>query len=120
MANEQINQLAALGLPVLGTDKLIVQRGAARATALEIQNSGLVTGPAVATDGAVVLYDGVTGKLIKNGVLPANLITGGVTFIAVPATPTSAGTAGQMAVSAFHLYICTALNTWRRVAIGSW
>lgn len=46
--------------------------------------------------------------------------SGTISFVSVPATATSSGTAGQVAVSAFHLYICTATNTWRRCAIGSW
>ena len=41
-------------------------------------------------------------------------------IVAVPATPTSAGTAGQVAYDATDLYICVATNTWRRVAISTW
>jgi hypothetical protein len=41
-------------------------------------------------------------------------------FSSVPATATSTGTAGQMAYDSSFFYICTATNTWRRVAIASW
>jgi hypothetical protein len=44
-----------------------------------------------------------------------------VTSVAVPATATSTGTAGQIAYdSAGYVYICTAANTWRRAAISAW
>lgn len=38
----------------------------------------------------------------------------------VPASATSAGTAGQRAYDNSYIYICTATNTWRRMAISSW
>lgn len=38
----------------------------------------------------------------------------------IPATPTSTGTKGTIKWNATHLYLCTATNTWRRVAIGTW
>lgn len=40
--------------------------------------------------------------------------------VAVPATATSAGFVGQIAYDSSFLYICTAANVWRRVAIASW
>lgn len=41
-------------------------------------------------------------------------------WIAVPSTATSTGKQGQMAADSSFLYICTATNTWRRVAIAAW
>ena len=40
--------------------------------------------------------------------------------VAVPATSTSAGVVGQIAYDSSWLYICTAANVWRRVAIATW
>jgi hypothetical protein len=40
--------------------------------------------------------------------------------ISIPATPTSTGTKGTIKWNTTHLYLCTATNTWRRVAIGTW
>lgn len=40
--------------------------------------------------------------------------------VAVPATATATGALGQWAADASYLYICTAANTWRRVAIAAW
>jgi hypothetical protein len=41
-------------------------------------------------------------------------------WVAVPATATSAGVAGQVAYAAGFLYVCVATNTWRRTALSSW
>jgi hypothetical protein len=37
-----------------------------------------------------------------------------------PASATAAGTQGQIAWDVNYIYICTATNTWKRVAIGTW
>jgi hypothetical protein len=38
----------------------------------------------------------------------------------VPASATAVGKAGTIAISTTHIYICTATNTWKRVAIATW
>lgn len=40
--------------------------------------------------------------------------------VAVPSTTSSAGVLGEWAADASHFYVCTAANTWRRVAVGTW
>lgn len=37
-----------------------------------------------------------------------------------PATASSTGTAGDIAYDSGFLYVCTATNTWKRVAIATW
>jgi len=37
-----------------------------------------------------------------------------------PASATASGTAGQIAWDTNYIYICTATNTWKRVAISTW
>ena len=37
-----------------------------------------------------------------------------------PAVANNAGTAGRFAISGDYLYVCTATNTWKRVAISTW
>lgn len=39
---------------------------------------------------------------------------------AVPASASSYGQAGEVAIDASHIYICTATNTWKRAAISTW
>jgi hypothetical protein len=38
----------------------------------------------------------------------------------VPASASAAGNEGQIAWDADYIYICTATNTWKRVAIATW
>jgi hypothetical protein len=37
-----------------------------------------------------------------------------------PATASSTGTLGEIRIDANYIYICTATNTWKRVAIATW
>ncbi|RKF23384.1 hypothetical protein D6851_02620 [Altericroceibacterium spongiae] len=37
-----------------------------------------------------------------------------------PASATAPGTAGQIAHDADYFYVCTAANTWKRVALATW
>lgn len=39
---------------------------------------------------------------------------------AVPVLANSPGTAGEIAISTTHLYVCIAANTWRRTQLSSW
>ncbi len=41
-------------------------------------------------------------------------------LVAAPASSSAAGTAGQIAYDTSYLYVCTATNTWRRVAHATW
>jgi hypothetical protein len=43
-----------------------------------------------------------------------------VTFVPVPATSSSAGYPGQISADANYIYICTAANVWKRIALTSW
>jgi len=78
------------------------------------------------TDGGVNLGD---ASFQYNNVYTTNIVAsvGGtiagnpiVSKVAVPATATSAGVLGQVAADANFLYVCTATNTWKRVAIAAW
>ena len=44
----------------------------------------------------------------------------GVTSPTVPSSASDTGTAGTIAWDADFIYICTATDTWRRVAIATW
>jgi hypothetical protein len=41
-------------------------------------------------------------------------------YTTVPSSATATGVKGQYAVDASYYYICTATNTWKRVAIAAW
>ena len=42
-----------------------------------------------------------------------------VTEVAAPSTASSAGTAGQIAYDATHIYVCVATNTWVRATLAT-
>ena len=46
--------------------------------------------------------------------------TGAVTFVAVPASASATGTAGQISFDGSYLYVCIASSTWMRAAIATW
>ena len=41
-------------------------------------------------------------------------------WVTVPATASSAGTAGQVAYDSTHFYVCIASSSWVRVSLGAW
>jgi len=45
---------------------------------------------------------------------------GKLSATAAPATASSTGTAGEIRYDSSYIYICTAANTWKRVAIATW
>ena len=69
------------------------------------------------TTGGVIYVEG-------NELKWRNAATGVVTTVsgqvAVPATASSTGTAGQWAADASHYYRCIATNTWVRAALSTW
>jgi hypothetical protein len=64
-------------------------------------------------DGGFNVVPQGAGRIRENGNIAG-------TWVSVPSTATSTGKQGQMAADSSWLYICTATNTWRRVAIASW
>lgn len=42
------------------------------------------------------------------------------TFVTAPASASADGVKGQMACDGSYIYVCTAANTWKRVAIATW
>lgn len=45
---------------------------------------------------------------------------GGISWSSAPASPTSSGTAGDIARDSNYVYVCTASSTWKRAPIKSW
>lgn len=59
------------------------------------------------TTGQLYLHDGTGDKEIA--------VNAGV-----PASASAAGVTGQVAWDADHFYVCTATDTWKRVAVATW
>ena len=47
-------------------------------------------------------------------------IVGTISDVTAPATASSPGITGQIATDANYIYVCTATDTWKRVAIATW
>lgn len=61
---------------------------------------------------------------MQNGVKAVNNLTKSVdatfpNWVTAPASATAAGTPGQVAYDATHIYVCVATNTWVRATLGT-
>jgi hypothetical protein len=72
--------------------------------------------------GAGVVKANGTQVEVKGHTHTVAQVTGAAQWVAVPATATSTGTAGQLAAdpAGTFLYCCVATNVWRRVALTAW
>lgn len=105
LTNQAINAFASLSV-----GKLMVSGTEGYATLSNVSSLGGVTGGA--------RIGAISGQMY---ILDDSSITGQLPYlVAVPSTAGSSGRAGMMAADASFLYICTATNTWKRVAISSW
>jgi peptidoglycan/xylan/chitin deacetylase (PgdA/CDA1 family) len=68
----------------------------------------------------VTLYRSAANVLKTDDKFTAALGINMGTGVAVPATATSAGTAGDVAYDSSFVYVCVATNTWKRSALSSW
>lgn len=106
--------------------------------------TGVVLGPATATDNAIARYDSTTGKLLQDSLVTIDdagsvnilsgqsykingtaLAVGDITgarkaFVAAPAAANSTGAAGDEAYDADYYYVCVATDTWKRIALATW
>lgn len=82
---------------------------------LQVTQAGRV-GIGTTTPNAAYMLD------VVGGLNATTVSAGGVNigWVAVPASATAAGSPGQKAYDANYLYICVAVNTWRRTALASW
>jgi hypothetical protein len=89
------------------------------ATGLLVYQTDVTAGIYVFSGGVWTII-GVTGPTGPQG--PAGN-DGAITFVGVPATPTSTGTVGQQAYDSGNnlLYICVATDTWVRITpVATW
>jgi len=59
---------------------------------------------------------GISASLVLSGSSNVFRISNAQT----PASATATGTAGTIAWDTSYIYVCTATNTWKRVAISTW
>lgn len=73
-----------------------------------------------ATGQTLRFYAGATALI---AILSETLFTMAVPIIVLTSTPASAaatGTAGTVTWDSSYIYVCTATNTWKRIAISTW
>ena len=71
---------------------------------------------AVATQDGLMLWDAAGYPVAsRDGVWVRVAMLSGV-----PASASAPGSAGELAVDADFIYVCTATDTWKRVAIATW
>jgi len=81
---------------------------------------GVQMGAFIAPLGGFVLGYGLT-VISGSTTLQDTLIQGGLyTTPDTPASASASGMAGQIAVDTDYIYVCTATNTWKRVAVATW
>jgi len=105
------------GLPPVGPDVRVWAQDfrrtiAAQWSRLTYKRSGLT-----AAENGTLLWDNANGyPIVSKGGAYAQI---GL-FVGVPASATASGQAGELAQDTTHLYVCTATDTWKRVAISTW
>lgn len=82
-------------------------------TAMQVKSSGAVTINTTTDDGIA------TNKLQVNGNVKATQFRISALNTA-PASATATGTLGEIRITATHIYVCTATNTWVRTALITW
>jgi hypothetical protein len=91
---------------------LITISGSGDTRFLSTTDSTLTTNGAVRIDGGV----GIAKNLNVGGTIKGL----GAVESGTPASATATGTAGQVRWDTDYIYVCTATNTWKRVAISTW
>lgn len=99
--------------PVIGSTKYL------GATSADVDGTIDTT---LSRNAAGVWQMGTTAANASGSLLLTNLTASGNIIHATqtPATSSSTGTTGTITWDANYIYVCTATNTWKRVAIASW
>lgn len=65
---------------------------------------------------------GVTGTISPDGIVTGSIVAASLRTgpNSAPSGPTGPGQTGEIIVDANFIYVCTAPNTWKRVAIATW
>lgn len=100
-----------------GSGYMVLQGGSSKGIWLNVNNTTFGSGTAVA-----VLSTGEVGiaTTSPSAFLDVNSNTIRLRTARTPASATAAGNAGDICWDANYIYVCTATNTWKRVAIATW
>lgn len=123
MSDQKISQLTSLDNTTVAADDLlpivdVSETGIARSKKITLGDVLSISDPAYAV---VVQADIGTAP----NEVPLNQYLGTMAYentamVSVPASASAAGDVGQLAQDGSYLYVCTAQDTWKRVAIATW
>ncbi len=75
----------------------------------------------ITTGGVLRVEVGNTETQFNNAIrVSRGLVLGTAGAMAAPASASSSGDLGEIRIDANYIYVCTAFNTWKRVAIATW
>jgi len=103
-------------VPALGSDIDTGTDNVKYASSLAIANSSIVKGAGVVVADTLAAFNGTTGKLLKASSLSISAIAN---WVIAPSGKNSTGTVGQVAQDGNFMYVCTAVNTWKRSPIAT-
>jgi hypothetical protein len=124
--NEDINTDQYIIIEPTAPNHIHIRAGGTQdASSADLFLGGEVTNIVVSDSLDSVILNGSSGEYIGNSLNANNQIAtigdiSSATKATVPATATSTGVTGQIATDANYIYVCTATNTWKRVAITTW
>lgn len=105
-----------------GTGNALVLRSANTNQPVKFQNGATEAGQFALTTGFLLLgttSDDTVNRLQVNGSVKSTQFRLSALNTA-PASASATGTAGEIRIDASFIYVCTATNTWKRVAIATW
>lgn len=122
MANTKITELTELAVKPATDDILPIVDVTGTDTTKKITVANLMKSDL--TGNATTATTATTAGTVTTAAQPAITSVGTLTSLKVatstPASASAAGTAGTIAWDASYIYVCTATNTWKRVAIATW
>jgi hypothetical protein len=76
------------------------------------------SGVSIPSGGSFIMSGGGTLNNVTGNIQAAKYYVNGLNT--APASASDTGTAGEIRVTATHIYVCTATNTWVRTALTTW
>ena len=107
-------------MPYTGTDPNLIDLQSQITNNLNAQNSAEAAMQTQIKQVTLTLEGELNTLTAAFNALKAFVLSGGsVIFVTPPSSSSSTGTPGQLAFDTNYLYVCVAVNTWRRVAVGT-
>jgi hypothetical protein len=103
--------------PVVGPDVKVWANDLRRYLARQADKlTWFVPGQVSAENGMILWNEGAGYAIISAGSVWQRVAV----LVDAPASATALGAQGELATDANYIYVCTATNTWKRVAISTW